>query len=88
MTGPETSKQSSTGVIATIAFGVGMLGLGEVIFASSVLYGGAALLVAILGFTLGCIALRWGRKPDIAAPMNTQLQQPPPAIIKSAQKER
>ena len=67
--------------IAAVALAAGMLGLGEFLFADSWLYAGAALAVSVAGFVVGSIAIQWKRAERSAVPTNTQLQQPPPAII-------
>ena len=70
--------------VATVALCVGMFAVGEFVFADSWFYAGGALAVAVVALAIAGVAVQWRRKWRPSAPTNTQLQQPPPAIIQPA----
>lgn len=55
--------------------------IGEMIFAPSWAYGFVAFVIAVVAAVVFVWTLRSGRTMRPGAPINTQLQQPPPAIV-------
>ena len=60
---------------------LGMLALGEVVFASSWTYGLCAAIAALVFFSIFILSLSGSRLRKSGVPTNAQLQQPAPSIV-------